>query len=180
MWQFLLSPVTHFPCYVFHLLVLESFHCYMYEKFSCGKIFQYWQASKESHVCGRVLTVSEFPLQIVSNKLITLKSKWLISCSFSLKYLHFKRRERPKTEKPSFYLLNSDMEKYTEKKCKEIWKDYIIIAGNHSNQQERPPNLLSKILKSFAEFSRKSAGPKFCLVFLFIRALDSLKSQESW
>ena len=154
----------------------------MYEKFSCGYFFQYWQASKGSHVCGVACTVSELPLQTGPNKLITLRSKWLSSCFPSLMYLHAKRWEKPKLETLSFFYWTQTWRRQwdIQNKCKEIWKGCIITAGNHSSWQEGPPDLLCKILKSFAGLFRESNWSlNSPLVFIFGRALGSLKSQRS-
>lgn len=129
-----------FPCHAFHLHESESPHCYMYEKYPYGEIFQYWQASKDSHVCRIVCAMSEFPLQTGSNKLITLRSKWLTSCSPSLKYLHVKRWEKPKRKTLSYYLLTSDMEKNEVKYTKwmqenmtglyyHCWESFKLARG---------------------------------------------------
>ena len=116
--SFFWDPISHFPCCVFHLHVLDSLHCCIYEKVSFGETFQYWQASKDRHVWGTVGTVSESPFQAGSNKLITLRSKWLASCSPSLKYLCFEGWEKPKMDTLNFYLLNPDMKKYGKEKKK--------------------------------------------------------------
>ena len=158
----------------------------MYEKFSFGETFQYWQASKDRHVWGTVGTVSESPFQAGSNKLITLRSKWLTSCSSSLKYLCFEGWEKPETDTPSFYLLNPDMKtcqnkqtnKQTKKKTKEIRKCCIFTSGDYPNWPEGPANLLSKILKSFVRLSRNQLVPKFCLGFHIWQRLRFIKISE--
>lgn len=117
-----------------------------------ARIFQYWQASKGSHVCGIVCTMSEFPIQTRCNKLITIRSKWLTRCSLSLKYLHVKRWEKSKMGTPCFYLWNPDMEKKAVKYIKQMqgnmkglychcWESLELVRG--------PLNLLPEILRSF-------------------------------
>lgn len=179
--SFFWDPISHFPCCVFHLHVLDSLHCCIYEKFSFGETFQYWQASKDRHVWGTVGTVSESPFQAGSNKLITLRSKWLASCSPSLKYLCFEGWEKPKTDTLNFYLLNPDMKKYgkeKKKKGKEIRKCCVFTFGNYPKWQEGPPSPLSEILKSFVRLSRNQLIPKSCLGFHIWQRLRFIKISE--
>ena len=158
----------------------------MYEKFSFGETFQYWQASKDRHVWGTVGTVSESHFQAGSNKLITLRSKWLTSCSSSLKYLCFEGWEKPKTDTPSFYLLNPDMKTYENKQTNKQKKKtkkrksesavFSLLGITQTGQRDHRTCFLRFL--SFVKLSRNQLVPKFCLGFHIWQRLRFIKISE--
>ena len=75
---------------------------------------------------------------------------------------------------------HEDMSEQTNKqtKNKEIRKCCIFTSGDYPNWPEGPPNLLSKILKSFVRLSRNQLVPKFCLGFHIWQRLRFIKISE--
>lgn len=69
------------------------------------------------------------------------------------------------------------MKKYGGK-SKEIRKCCIFTLGDYPNSKERPPNLLSKILKSFVRLPSNQLVPKFCLGFHIWQRLRFIKISE--
>lgn len=164
--RFYCDSVSHFLHSAPHLQVWEVSYCSESGKSSCGEIIQPWQASKESLVCGIFCIVSEFPLQAGSNKLITLRSKWLTSCSlpWSICILKGEGKKSHKTKRPSFCYLKPVIYDLCENSvCEEMGKGMDSWLSPHNLDSGMIYFL--KFSKHFQESLRDHLAPISCTGF---------------